>query len=116
MEIRTESIEGFNCVFLKGRLDIAGTQAVDLKFTALTATQRLPVMVDLSEVDFISSIGIRLLATNAKTLHSYGARMVLIRPQAAVANILRSAGIDQLIPIADSSSDGANLLKLQTQS
>jgi len=110
MEIRSDAIDGYNCVFLKGRLDIEGTQAVDLKFTALTATQRVPVMVDLSEVDFISSIGIRMLATNAKTLHSYGAKMVLVKPQLVVTEILRSTGLDQLIPIVDNVTDAADLL------
>jgi anti-sigma B factor antagonist len=111
MEIRTETVDGLRCVFLKGRLDIAGTQAVDLKFTALTATQRTPVIVDLSEVEFISSIGIRLLATNAKSLQSYGAKMVLLKPQRAVSDVLRTSGIDQLIPIANSVGDAAAMLR-----
>ena len=112
MEITSETIEGFHCVFLKGRLDIAGTQAVDLKFTALTSSQRKPVMVDLSGVDFISSIGIRMLATNAKTLHSFGAKMVLVNPQPVVTDVLCSTGLDQLIPIAEDVPDAASILGL----
>ena len=110
MEIRSEKIEGVHCVFLKGRLDIEGTQSVDMKFTLLTATRRVPVMVDLSEVDFISSIGIRLLTTNAKTLRSFGSRMVLVQPQPSVLKILRTAGIDQIIPIAENPQDAIALL------
>ena len=116
MEIRSETVEGFNCIFLKGRLDIAGTQAVDLKFTTLTSTKREPVIVDLSEVDFISSIGIRLLASNAKTLHAVGAKMVLASPQKAVADSLRTTGIDQLIPIAESRFDAIALLSVASGS
>ena len=111
MEIRSETVEGFHCVYLKGRLDIAGTQSVDLKFTTLTSTRREPVMVDLSEVDFISSIGMRLLVANAKTLHLKGAKMVLVKPQQVVVDVLRTAGIDQLIPITASTSDAAAILR-----
>src|SRR5262245_38484274 len=111
MDIRTETVEGCQCVFLRGRLDIAGTQSVDLKFTTLTSTRRQPVMVDLSEVDFISSIGMRLLVANAKTLHARVAKMVLVRPQQVVLDVLGTAGIDQLIPITASASDAAAILK-----
>lgn len=111
MEIKAGTVDGFSCIYLKGRLDIVGTQAVDLKFTTLTSTKREPVMVDLSEVDFISSIGIRLLATNAKTLNGVGAKMVLIKPQKVVADVLRQSGIDQLIPIAESTFEAAALLR-----
>ena len=111
MDIRSEDVEGFPCLFLKGRLDIAGTQSIDLKFTTLTSTKRQPVMVDLSEVDFISSIGIRLLVTNAKTLQSFGAAMVLLKPQPVVLDVLRTVGIDQLIPSSDNALDAATILK-----
>src|SRR5262247_3364208 len=111
MDIRTETIEGYQCIFLKGRLDIAGTQSVDLRFTTLTSTRKQPVMIDLSEVDFISSMGMRLLVANAKTLHATGAKMVLVRPQQVVLDVLCTAGIDQLIPITASTSDAAAILK-----
>ena len=111
MEIRLDIVEGVGCVFLKGRLDIAGTQSVDLKFTTMTSTRRQPVMVDLSEVDFISSIGLRMLATNAKALNGSGAKMVLVNPQKVVADVLRQSGMDQLIPIAETPSDASAILK-----
>lgn len=110
MEIRSETADGFSCIYLEGRLDIAGTQSVDLKVTTLTSTKREPVMVDITEVDFISSIGIRMLATNAKTLNGYGARMVLVNPQKAVLDVLQQAGLE-LIPIAGTSLDAATILK-----
>ena len=68
-------------------------------------------MVDLSEVDFISSMGMRLLVANAKTLHATGAKMVLVKPQQVVLDVLCTAGIDQLIPITGSTSDAAAILK-----
>src|SRR5262245_19302818 len=111
MEVRSERIEGIHCVFLKGRLDIVGTQSVDLKFTALTSTRREHVIVDISEVDFISSIGMRLLATNAKTLQATGSKMILVNPQKVVENSLRMAGIDDLIPITDSASAATLILR-----
>lgn len=111
MEIRSESVEGLQCIYLKGRLDIAGAQSIDLKFTTLTSTRRESVIVDLSEVDFISSIGIRLLLTNAKTLHLLGAKMVLVNPQRGVSEVLEQSGMHQLLPVVRSASDAVAILR-----
>ncbi len=41
MQMDVSEIEGgIRLIRLTGRLDVEGTQAIDLKFTALTATQR----------------------------------------------------------------------------
>ena len=45
LQIESTSIDG-NVVHitLSGRLDVAGTQAIDMKFTALAATRRAVVL------------------------------------------------------------------------
>src|SRR5436305_1130268 len=51
---------GVTKVRLKGRLDIAGAAEIDLRFNALAGAQRA-VIVDLSMVDFLASMGLRTL-------------------------------------------------------
>jgi anti-anti-sigma factor len=100
MQIEATEIDGgIQLIRLAGRMDVEGTQAIDLKFTALTATKRAAVIVDLSEVGFIASIGMRTLLSNAKALSLRGGRMVLLNPQPMVATALSTAGIDTLIPM-----------------
>ena len=55
--------------------------------------------MDLSEVSFLASIGMRTLLSNAKALGLKGGRMVLLNPQPMVATALSTAGIDTLIPM-----------------
>jgi len=50
--------DGIKKITLQGRMDIDGTQKIDMKFTAVTASESANVIVDLSGVEFISSIGI----------------------------------------------------------
>jgi len=102
MELKIDNVgPSIPCVHLNGRLDILGTQAIDLKFTANTSAQRKSVIVDLSGVDFIASIGIRMLVTNAKSLNALGHKLVLLQPQPKVEDMLKSTGIDNVIPIAN---------------
>ena len=69
VELQTEQMnDGTMKVNLLGRLDIVGTNAIDLRFTSLTATRKANVIVDLSGVDFLASMGVRLLLSNAKAL------------------------------------------------
>jgi len=85
---------------LVGRLDMPGTEAISLKFTNLAASAARRVVVDLTGVSFLASIGIREFITNAKTLQLRGGRMVLfVGDNTAVAKTLQVTGIDALIPM-----------------
>lgn len=99
MQIDSETLDhGIIKVNLSGRMDILGVQAIDMKFTALTATQKAPVLVDMSEVSFLASLGMRTLISSAKALSSRGGYMVLYKPQPNVWDVLQTSGLSSLIP------------------
>lgn len=87
------------CVRLTGRLDMQGSGEIDLRFTALTTTDDKRIIVDLAGVDFIASIGMRLLLACAKAKSQRGGQVLLTAPQPMVREALETAGIDSLIPI-----------------
>jgi len=93
-------------VKLQGRLDIQGADAIDMPFTSITATRKAGVLVNMSGVEFIASIGIRMLLSNAKALAKRGGKMVLFKPVPLVKDVLVTSGVDNLIPITDD-YDGA---------
>jgi anti-anti-sigma factor len=95
---------------LSGRLDAGGLQGKDVKFTGLTAARRLPTLIDLSRVEFIGSLGVGMLISCAKALQRHGARLVLLNPSEPVQTVLRTLGIDQVIPIAGDLDEGLRLL------
>jgi len=100
MELRTEELpNGIKVIILAGRMDIAGAQEIDLRFTTLTATQKALIAVDLSGVTFLASIGIRTLVTSARALAGRGGSMAFVRPLPLVEQTLIAAGIDSIIPI-----------------
>ncbi len=86
-------------ITLTGRLDIAGTQAIEQPFSFATTVRVAKIVVDLSGVTFLASIGIRLLMTSARGQANRGGRLVLAAPQPLVRQVLETAGIDQLIPV-----------------
>jgi anti-anti-sigma factor len=99
MDMDVEEIEGgITNVVLRGRLDTAGAGAIDLKFNVIAGAKRA-VVVDLSNVAFMASLGIRLLVMGAKTITRKGGKLVILSPDENVHAVLKTAGIDQLIPI-----------------
>ena len=102
MELRTEEMpDGIRVVILAGRMDIPGTQQVDESFRAIAASQKGLVVVDLADVSFMATIGMRTLVSSAKSLMTRGGAMALAKPQAGVRSALIAAGIQAVIPIYD---------------
>jgi anti-anti-sigma factor len=93
-----------------GRMDITGLHAIDAKFHGYTSARRLPALVDLSELEFINSLGMGMFMSCARSLQRYGAKMVLLKPQPAVEEALKAVGIDQGIPIVRSVEEGHQVL------
>jgi anti-anti-sigma factor len=94
-------VDGITRIRLEGRLDIAGAEDVDLRFTGICSTVVRGAVVDLSGVTFLASMGIRTLISNAKALERRGAAMALFVPSRVVIEVLTSVGIDRRIPVLD---------------
>src|SRR5262249_7482806 len=98
MELRVLDEGTPGLVAVVGRLDIKGVGEVDTKFFAVVTAPRKPMIVDMSEVEFIGSLGIGMLAGAARALQRSGAGMVLLDPQNFVKNVLEAAHIPDVIP------------------
>ena len=98
LEIKNQS-DQITRLALRGRLDTTGVGEIELKFTSHTVPRGKPLLLDMSEVTFLSSLGLRMLLTVAKALDRHGAKTVLLSPQPAVREVLKLSGFDQLIPI-----------------
>jgi len=100
MEIQFSTLDnGIRLIKLGGKLDIIGTGEIETKFTGYCAGDEIRVVVDLSAVDFLASIGIRLLLLTAKSVAKRDGKMVIINPIPDVQSVLEVTGIPAIIPI-----------------
>jgi len=100
MEIQYSELDnGIILIKLSGRLDIIGTGEIETKFAGYCAGEKVRVIVDLSKVDFLASIGIRLLTLTAKSVASRGGKMVILNPILEVQDVLEITGIPAIIPM-----------------
>jgi anti-anti-sigma factor len=99
MAISTEELAGgITRVILDGRLDIEGAAAVDLKMNLIAGSKKT-VLLDLQQVSFIGSMGLRSLVMPARTIKSRGGKMVIFGPNELVEKVLMTSKVDMLIPI-----------------
>lgn len=96
-------------IALKGQLDTAGVDRVEVRVLALLGRGG-DAVIDLSEVTFLASLGIRLLVSVAKVLDRRGKRLVLVAPRPIVDEALRHSSIDDLIPVAPDADSARALL------
>ena len=100
MELKYSELENsIGLIKLIGKLDIVGVGEIETKFAGYCAGDKVRMVVDLSEVDFLASIGIRLLILTAKAVASRGGKMVIINPIPEVQSVLEITGIPAIIPI-----------------
>ena len=85
-------------VVLSGRIDIAGARDIEMPM-AVVAGSRRAVVVDLSAVEFMASLGLRGIVISAKSIISKRGKIVLLLPQPQVQEVITTTGIDELIPI-----------------
>jgi len=95
----TELQDGIRLIKLEGRLDLNGTYSIEVQFVNRCEGDKVHVLVDLSEVSYVSSVGIPMLVNTAKSVVNRGGKMVFINPQENVIKVLELVGVAQVIPI-----------------
>jgi len=112
MELKTiEQTDSLTLVAMSGRVDSASVAGREAEFMAATADWQKPTILDMSEVSFLASVGIRLLIACARALRASKSPLVIMAPRAMAADTLKAAGIDQVIPIAETKEDALALIQ-----
>ena len=100
------------CVALQGRLDTAGVAKIEAGFAAAVAEGQRDAAVDLSAVTFLSSMGVRMIISNARAQRAKGHLFVLFGSQPVVQSTLDMVALDQIIPVvADREAALAKLVR-----
>jgi len=99
MEMEVFYVENIARVKLRGRLDTPGVDKIESKFTASVVPDGKTTVVDLRDVSFIASIGLRMFIGIAKQLRRRNARMVLFAPQAQVNEVFHTVLLRDIMPV-----------------
>jgi anti-sigma B factor antagonist len=92
-------------VALVGRLDTPGVDRVETRFVASLVPNGNNAIIDLSQVDFVASMGIRMLVSAARSLRARQARLALYGVQKQVGQVFDTVALGQIVSICATEAD-----------
>jgi anti-anti-sigma factor len=106
MEMQISDVaDNLKKVTLNGRLDTPGVLGIETQFVTGLVPAGKHAIVDLSNVEFLGSMGIRMFISVARILREKHAKLALFAPQQMVNSVLESASVREIVPIYASASE-----------
>jgi anti-sigma B factor antagonist len=113
MELHVNQVEGGQAtkLALLGRLDTMGVNGVETRFLAASVGSGRPAVVDLSGVELITSMGIRMLIGAARSMSQRHAKLVLFGAQDLVREVLETSGVDTIMALVPTETEALALVR-----
>ncbi len=99
MQANIEHLQGVPVVTISGRLDTNTAPLFDAQVTPILAKTAQPILLDLTDVTFISSAGLRSILQLIKHTSAYGGRLGLVAVPAHIMEVLEISGFPSLLNI-----------------
>lgn len=100
MEISTsEGNSSVDIVMVKGRVDSATAPDLEKAIQDLFEKDRYKLIIDLHDVEYMSSAGLRTLISSLKTAKNKKGNVLISRPSKRVDEVIKLAGLDAVLSI-----------------
>ena len=101
MEIIASKQDDKNVIQVKGRLDANTSPELEKQLLSMLNAGEKDYVVDLAELDYISSVGLRILLMAAKKAKGEGGKVVLCGLNEHVQEVFEIAGFTAIFPLYD---------------
>ncbi len=95
---------------LAGRLDGVTSKGVEERILGLIDGGARRMLLDLAGLEYVSSIGLRVLMLAAKRMKAAGGRLAVAELRPAIRKVFDIAGFDTVLHIVASRADGVREL------
>jgi anti-anti-sigma factor len=110
MDMQHNDLGNVRRIVLAGRLDTAGVDLIETRFGASIVPGGRNTVVDISQVTFLASMGIRMLISTTRSLSRKGGKIALYGATPAVREVIDVAALTDIIPLADSEDEAIGLV------
>ena len=111
MDITEDKKNNIVILGLRGNLNVMTANLLEEKFTALIDRGERRLVVDFSQLDYISSAGLRVFLIAAKKLKSVQGKIVLSSLNAQIKEIFDISGFSSIFPMFNSREDAIHGLQ-----
>lgn len=99
MEIWDKTRDDIHIIGISGRMDTLGSKDVESRLDSLLEQKKAKMIIDLSGVDYISSVGLRVLLSALKKQREHKGYIHLVSLQPFVRDVFKMTGFDKIFPI-----------------
>jgi anti-sigma B factor antagonist len=99
MEIWEKSLGDVCIVGISGRMDSLNSKDIEAKMNLLIENDTAKIIIDLADVDYISSVGLRVLLAALKKQKQKQGSIKLVSLQPFVSDIFKMTGFDKIFSI-----------------
>ncbi len=100
MEIAEKTIGDICIISVSGRIDTITSKDVEAKLDGAIEVKNKKIIIDLARVDYISSVGLRVLLSALKKQKQNHGSLTLASLQPFVQNIFKITGLDKVFQIS----------------
>jgi anti-sigma B factor antagonist len=111
MDIREERKEGFLILSLEGRLDANNSKSFEEKVLNVIEQGETRFVIDLTQVDYVSSAGLRVFLLASKRLSPARGKIVPCSLQEPVREVFDIVGLYSIFSICKSQDEALKLLR-----
>lgn len=97
--VNTEQVDDVLIIQLPARLDAAGVAAIESDLASTITGHGGKVLADMTNVNFVASLALRMLLSNLRTIQPLGGDLRLYGLQPQIAEIFRKSRFDTLFKI-----------------
>lgn len=110
MEIIEERRENILILRVIGRLDSSTSKMMEERLLPIIDSGEGRLVIELSQLDYISSAGLRVFLLAAKRMGNAKGRMILCSLQDAVKQVFDIAGFSSFLTLASSTEEAINTI------
>lgn len=111
IEIQSEIHDDCMIIKLIGRIDHITAPHTEEKLKELLQQAGEKVILDLEGLNYISSVGLRVLVMFANKIERINGRLVLCSPAPNISNLLKMTKFDEFFVILDTQKDAIHALR-----
>ena len=105
LEIKEDEIDQKKIMRIMGRLDAASSPALEDKVNFLIEGDESYLLLDLQQLEYLSSAGMRFLLSATKHLKAKNGNLILFGIRPDVMEIISMAGFEKILNICSSQEE-----------
>ena len=106
LELRTEQDQGAPRLVVSGELDLASAEELEAHLKQLEASEPDVLVLDLRELEFMDSTGLRTVIAADARAKDRGGRLIVVRAPEEVDRVFKLTRMDQHLELVDKPPEG----------